>query len=163
MLCSLPVSADIATLGWMAGCWSQDGAEPGSVEQWTMPAGGTMLGMSRTVSDGETFFFEYLRIVENQLGWTGLIASPYGEDATRFEMTAISPDEVVFENAEHDFPQRISYRSVTKDKLLGRIEGLVDGDAKVAEFPMTRIDCENPGRPKPPADRGLNQTARKLP
>ena len=40
----LSAHADVADLQWLAGCWSQDGREAGSVEQWTAPAGGTMLG-----------------------------------------------------------------------------------------------------------------------
>ena len=59
----LSARADVADLRWLAGCWSQDGREAGSVEQWTAPAGGTMLGMSRTVSGGKTVAFEHLRIV----------------------------------------------------------------------------------------------------
>lgn len=40
----LSAHADVADLQWLAGCWSQDGREAGLVEQWTAPAGGTMLG-----------------------------------------------------------------------------------------------------------------------
>jgi hypothetical protein len=51
-------------------------------------------------------------------------------------------NEVVFENPEHDFPQRIIYRLIANGKLLGRIEGVVDGTERSADFPMTRSDCE---------------------
>ena len=49
---------DLDRLGWLAGCWesvSSAVAEPGSVEQWMPIAGGTMLGMSRTVRNGQTY------------------------------------------------------------------------------------------------------------
>ncbi len=134
--------ADVADLQWLAGCWSQDGQEAGSVEQWTAPAGGTMLGMNRTVSGGKTVAFEYLRIVEEEGGWIVLIASPSGQETARFNMVSMSENDVVFENKEHDFPQRIIYRLVASGKLLGRIEGVIDGAERSADFPMTRADCE---------------------
>lgn len=137
----LSARADIADLQWLAGCWSQDGREAGSVEQWTAPAGGTMLGMSRTVSGGKTVAFEYLRIVEEEGGWLVLIASPSGQETARFRMVSMSEYDVVFENTEHDFPQRIIYRLVASGKLLGRIEGIVDGAERDADFPMTRTNC----------------------
>ncbi len=106
-----------------------------------------MLGMSRTVSGGKTVAFEYLRIVEQEDGWIGLIASPSGQETARFRMVSISENDVVFENKEHDFPQRIVYRLIGNGKLLGRIEGIVDGAERGADFPMTRTNCGNRNNP----------------
>ncbi|MCB1009826.1 MAG: hypothetical protein KDB94_13155, partial [Acidobacteria bacterium] len=49
-----PPPARVEALAWLAGCWAPDGGESGSVEQWTAPAGGTMLGLSRTIRNGTT-------------------------------------------------------------------------------------------------------------
>lgn len=138
-----PARADISTLNWMAGCWSPDGKQPGSVEQWTAPAGGSMLGVARTVSDGKTVFFEFLRIVEQEDGRLELFATPFGQETIRFAMTAFGSQEVAFENPEHDFPQRILYRLAADGKLLGRIEGTVNGEPRTVDFPMTKTACAN--------------------
>ncbi len=106
-----------------------------------------MLGMSRTVSGGKTVAFEYLRIIEEENGWISLIASPSGQETARFRMVSMSANDVVFENPEHDFPQRIIYRLTDDGKLLGRIEGVVDGTERVADFPMTRTNCGNRNDP----------------
>jgi len=143
----LSARADIPDLKWLAGCWSQDGREAGSVEQWTAPAGGTMLGMNRIVSGGKTVAFEFLRIIEEEDGWIGLIASPSGQETARFRMVNMGANEVVFENPEHDFPQRIIYRLIGTGKLLGRIEGVVDGEEQSADFPMTRMKCDSGHEP----------------
>jgi hypothetical protein len=142
LLAACQARADVAALGWLAGCWAQDGQEPGSLEQWTAPAGGTMFGISRTVKNGRTIFFEFLRIVEEDDGWTGLIAAPSGQETARFKMTVFGPREVAFENPAHDFPQRISYRLIAAGKLLGRIEGTDAGKPRSADFPMTAIACD---------------------
>jgi len=144
----LSAHADIADLRWMAGCWSQDGQESGSVEQWTAPAGGTMLGMSRMVSGGKTVAFEFLRITEDEDGWIWLVASPSGQETARFKLVNMSANEVIFENPDHDFPQRIIYRLDSDGNLVGRIEGEVNGTARAADFPMTRTKCGSEDEPE---------------
>ena len=39
----------LAPVAWISGCWIAEGKEHGSGEMWLAPAGGTMLGVSRTV------------------------------------------------------------------------------------------------------------------
>jgi len=101
-----------------------------------------MLGMSRTVRNGKTVFFEYLRIVEEDDGWIGLIASPAGQETARFRMSDSGPQHVTFENPDHDFPQVIGYRLAADGHLLGRITGTVDGETRTVDFPMSRIACQ---------------------
>ena len=48
---------------------------------------------------------------------------------------------VVFENASHDFPQRISYRKRGADSLIARTEGTVRGQPRAFEFAYTRTPC----------------------
>src|SRR3970040_657967 len=54
----------IARLSWLAGCWERAAGERQVEEQWMRPRGGTMLGMSRTVTGGRTSEFEHMRIRE---------------------------------------------------------------------------------------------------
>ena len=107
-----------------------------------------MLGLNRIVKDGKTVSFEFLRIVAEEDGWTGLVASPSGQGTARFRMISMSANEVVFENPDHDFPQRITYRLHGDGKLLGRIEGTVNGKERADDFPMTRTTCLNEDEPE---------------
>jgi Protein of unknown function (DUF2442) len=55
-----------------------------------------------------------------------------------------SPErEVVFENLEHDFPQRVIYKLDGDGVLRASIEGLQKGQLKTIEFPMRKVDCES--------------------
>ena len=137
-------AADIDRLGWLAGCWAYDGAEPGSGEHWTGPAGGTMFATSRTIRNGKTIAFEYLRIEEDSTGRLQLVASPSGQATTTFSLLRLEDGEVAFENPQHDFPQRIIYKLDGADRLLGRIEGDRDGKISRVEFPMSRVACDPP-------------------
>ena len=141
----LPLAALPATIGdlaWLSGCWAAVDQDVGSTEQWMPPAGGTMLGVSRSVRDGKTLAFEFIRIVEQDDGKLVFIASPSGQNTASFSMTSIKVGEVIFENPDHDFPQRIIYRLISEWDLLGRIEGTIDGTERAVDFPMKKIDCE---------------------
>lgn len=134
-------AAEIDDVSWLSGCWASDGGEPGSGEQWTSPAGGSMLAISRTVRNNKTTAFEFVRIIETEDGSLLYIALPSGQTLTTFVMISISADEVVFENPDHDFPQRVAYQRPSVDTLVGRIEGEINGQLRRIEFPMTAIDC----------------------
>ncbi len=133
-------------LDWLAGCWEHE--EPGfrRDEQWMEPSGGTMIGMSRSVAGGRTVEHEYLRI-EDRDGILAYIASPSGQAEATFLQAELTDSTVVFEAPEHDFPQRIIYRLLALDRLLGRIEGVVDGVARSADFPFRRIPCQEESQP----------------
>lgn len=142
-----PESAQIGDLVWLAGCWAATGGEAGSGEQWTWPAGGTMLGTSRTIRAGKTVAWEFLRIAQRADGGLDYISIPSGQNQTAFKLLRSAPQEVVFENPAHDFPQRIIYR-VDGDQLQARIEGERDGSLKGVDFPMRRVPCDRPMQKK---------------
>ena len=132
----------IENLAWLAGCWAYDGREPGSVEHWLVPAGGAMLAVSRVVRGGRMVSYEFLRIEETADGSLRLIAAPVGQAVTAFALADIGTHAVTFENPEHDFPQRISYRLADGGRLVARAEATSDGETVGIDFPMTRIDCQ---------------------
>ena len=121
-------------VGFMSGSWSTQASRSGTrvEEHWTPASGGSMLGISRTIREGETVFYEYMRIERTAEGLV-YIASPGGRAQTRFRMVESGRGRVVFENREHDFPQRIMYRR-THDGLHARIEGLQRGQERREEW-----------------------------
>ena len=131
-------------LKWLAGCWASVGGETGSGEQWSLPAGGTLLGVSRTVHDGKTVAHEFMQIRTTEAGEIELIAQPSGQAGGSFPMRSLSADEVVFENPAHDFPQRVIYHLKSPGNIEARIEGHVEDVARTVNFPLQRIDCESP-------------------
>lgn len=139
----------VDSLAWLAGCWEYEGQEPGSGEHWMPPAGGVLLGVSRTVRAGRSTLHEFVRIATAEGGGLEYVAQPSGQAETHFRLTSLSANEVVFENPEHAFPQRITYRLVQNGRLHARIEGTQNGEARAVDFPMSRTPCEG----QPPAHR----------
>jgi hypothetical protein len=127
-------------LPWLLGCWSSTDSEPVETERW-IASGNSLNGTREVVKNGATVIIERMTIRRDATGTVVFTATPSGQAEASFYMVKIGADEVVFENREHDFPQRIIYRLLPGFNLLGRIEGVVDGQAKAVDFPMTRADC----------------------
>ena len=121
-------SFKIEDLAWISGDWETAPGRMQIDEHWTKVAGGSMIGMSRTVAGGKTVFFEYLRI-ETRGPDIYYVAHPKARTpGTDFKLARLTAQEAVFENPAHDFPKRIIYRKNPDGSLTARIEG--DGTEK---------------------------------
>ncbi len=132
--------ATAAQLAWLAGCWAYVDAEPGSGEMWMPPAGGVLLATARTLRGGRLVSYEFQRIAESEAG-LAFHASPSGQPEVRFPLKSLSANEVVFENLENDFPQRVIYRLAQTGDISARIEGAKADPTRALDFTMTRTSC----------------------
>lgn len=122
---------------WLAGHWRVEADGSVTDEVWLAPAQGIMTGMSRT-HGGNKPFFEFVRI-EQRGDVLVYIAQPRGGAATEFRAIRVDADSVTFENATHDFPQRVVYERRGSDGLAARIEGRVDGKARSERWDYRRV------------------------
>lgn len=135
--------AAVASLAWLAGCWNSENAEPGSGEQWMPLAGNSLLGLSRTIRGGNTVAYEFMRMAPAADGKLTFFAQPSGKPAASFAVLSLEAHAVVFENLEHPFPQRISYRFEPPAKLHASIEGTRNGTSRRIDYPMVRVSCDS--------------------
>jgi hypothetical protein len=143
LACAEDRAFKINDLAWLKGCWSSNRNDLAITEHWLKPAGGTMLGISRTVGEGRTLEFEFMQIRQDANGEILFVAKPSGQPEATFKLIKGSDREVIFENPQHDFPQRVIYRLQSDGSLLGRIEGVSKGKEKSVDFPMTRTRCDD--------------------
>jgi hypothetical protein len=106
-LTAAPAFADSPDLGWLAGHWRSETDRRVTEEIWTAPEGGIMLGVGRTIRDGRAVGFEFLYITTG--ADAAYFAQPGGRPPVRFALVAQDGESAVFENPDHDFPQRIEY------------------------------------------------------
>ena len=68
-------------------------------------------------------------------------ARPSGQEPAEFESIAVTDSSITFENAAHDFPQRVIYRRLGADSLVARVEGTRGGRVRGTDFPYRRAAC----------------------
>ena len=138
---SKSTDADLARLRWLAGCWEMKNGHSTTIEMWMPPAGGMMLGASRTVAGDRVVEFEQVRLTLNgeRLVYTAI---PSGQSEAEFTATSLTDRGFTVENPAHDFPQRIIYRRQGADSLVARIEGPGSNGTKGFDYAMARVSCE---------------------
>lgn len=135
-----PDYATMGRLAWMVGCWqSADGANQ---ETWGAPNAGVMFGGATTTRNGELAFFEQTRIMLNSQPAT-YVASPNGARPVTFVENPEVPGledfpQVVFDNPQNEYPQRITYRSPGRDLLAATVSQL-DG-SRATQYSWSRCD-----------------------
>lgn len=126
------LAVSLTDLSWMAGHWggTADGVQ--MEEVWLAPRGTAMLSLHRDVRPGGKTWFEFARIASTPDGIV-FFAQPGGKPETPFKLVESTKQRVVFQNLEHDFPQRIIYWR-KGDQLCARVEGRVDGKDESEEW-----------------------------
>ncbi|MEM1196031.1 MAG: DUF6265 family protein [Pseudomonadota bacterium] len=127
---------------WLEGCWNE--AEGDTREVWDAGYDGLLFGRSTTVKERELKLFEDLRI-ERRGKVLIFSASPNGALPAEFIGVRQTPVSITFENAAHDFPQRIHYE-VKPDGISAAISD-IEGK-QWAIFEMSA--CAEPYRVKLP-------------
>ncbi len=149
MSAGLRAQEPLSELTWLAGCWVAGSGESRTEELWTTPAGGLLLGVSRTLRPDRSPAFEYLRI-ESDDGGPVYRASPGGRPPTSFRIVAVGSEGFRAELPEHDFPRAIEYRRIGADSLIAHVYGEIGGDAEPAfSLPFARGLCPGVGSGAP--------------
>jgi len=130
----------IDRLAWLQGCWETSSPQRTIEEQWTSPLAGSMIGMGRTVRAGKLVEYEFV-IIREQSDRLAYEAHPSGQPSAVFLSNTATDEMVVFENPEHDFPQKVGYQRMGADSLLAWIEGNDKGKPRRIEFAYRRATC----------------------
>jgi hypothetical protein len=132
--------AGIERAAWLQGCWKMVSPERVVEEQWMAPGGNSMLGLGRTVRAGRLVEYE-LVVLREQGDRLAYEAHPSGQEPAVFLSRDLTDRSVVFENLDHDFPQRVGYQQSDPNSLLAWIEGVQKGQLRRIEFPYRRAAC----------------------
>lgn len=116
----------LAGLEWMLGDWLSVTNSTAFREHWERHPDGHFTGYAESgPSDGkEVSMHETLTLVQRD-GRVQYVADvAHNEHPVAFGMVSCDEGAVVFENADHDFPQRIAYRRLDSDHINAHISDL---------------------------------------
>jgi hypothetical protein len=140
---STALTAQTSALKWMTGCWERRANNLVVTEQWSFPRAKMMFGAGQTTRGDSTIEYEHTRIFERD-GKLVYSAQPSGQAPAEFIADSVSGFSVIFSNPAHDFPQRVIYRRLGADSLLGRIGGIRGGQTRGVDFSYRRVSCTEP-------------------
>jgi hypothetical protein len=136
-------ASSVESAGWLAGCWKA-GSPSGLTtfeEQWMVPRGGMMVGMSRTVRDGAARGYELAIIRVGDEGRLVYHAEPSGQPPADFPARLVEEGRLEFVNTEHDFPQKIIYSQPASDVIHAAVFGRATDTEPAFMIRYRRVKC----------------------
>ena len=128
-----------AILKLFPGKWKMETDKADIYEEWKVVNETELVGKSYSVDNGVKAISEILYLKKFGDQWA-YVAVPEGQNIALFALVEFTPKKFIFENKEHDFPNRISYEFHKGGKLTAAIEGEVDGEFKRIEFSFMLIE-----------------------
>jgi hypothetical protein len=129
-----------ARFGWLLGTWLQSSPQGDLYETWILKSDSEFFGHGYLLLKGDTLFSERIRLVARGKNTLYIPVVSDQNAGLPVEFTLVSSDRriFIFENKEHDFPQRIIYRNPEPDSLCARIEGMANGSYRSEDFRMSK-------------------------
>ena len=134
-------SNPISHAKWLIGSWKNQSAKTVDIETWKKLNDSTFIGRSYSLTGADTVSSEHIRLEQHKgkLYYIPTVKNQNGGKAVTFTLTSSNNKHLVFENPEHDFPQKITYTLITNDSLVAEISGTKKGRQKAIQFPMKRV------------------------
>lgn len=132
---------DLKKVVWLIGTWENKTSKGILYETWTKISDKEFLEKSYLLRGKDTVILETVRLVQEQntLFYIPTVKNQNDNLPVRFALKTISDRQIVFENAQHDFPQVISYTKIHADALVAEISGIKNGKERKETFPMKRV------------------------
>lgn len=139
--CIIPAPPVIERATWLIGEWADVFDEGKIIETWERTGDSTLSGKSYTIISGDTVFSESIVLQQRgeDLFYMPAVSDQNEGKPVEFKLTIFTDSTLVFENPEHNFPQKISYINYGGDSLLAEISGLREGKVASEKFPMKRV------------------------
>ncbi len=141
--CKAQVGND-TTFNWLIGKWEAQTKEGKFFEYWSK-ANCMLEARAGELVKKDTVFKEYLSLTKIKNYWCYIPV--VGKQAPiAFTLKEILPADkagknwmFIFENREHDFPQRIIYEYISLDHFKAKVEGILHDQEMKEEYDLKRI------------------------
>ena len=145
--CDLPEEEDFEAeeneYAWLEGKWEARTQGGVMKEEWEMVNDTQLVGKGEFNHMGRTIFTETLRLIKDGDDTKYIVNIPTqnrGEDVI-YVLDRSNKEELAFENIEHDFPRRISYKQ-QGDTLVVELSGVRNGNPQAEILKFTKVKEE---------------------
>jgi hypothetical protein len=137
---SFAQSVTISKSHWLIGKWENQTSRGKMIEDWSFINDSTLGANSYMITATDSTSLESVRLVKEDqaIYYIPTVKGQNNDLPVKFKLTSVSASEMVFENPDHDFPQKITYTLISENSLLAEISGIVNGQMRSRKFPMTR-------------------------
>ncbi|MCU0289432.1 MAG: DUF6265 family protein [Acidobacteria bacterium] len=126
---------------WLLGAWAGNTGEGEFFEIWTRTNDSVFSAESYLIVGQDTVFSETISLesINGDLYYRVMTSNQNEGRTVAFKLISSLDGEFIFENKDHDFPQRIIYKHLIPDQLHARIEGLMNGEPAHEDFHLKKM------------------------
>jgi hypothetical protein len=127
-------------LSAVIGSWKMEKGNGTWFEEWKRSNNEELSGKAYKISNGVTTPLENVRVYlsDGKIVYAPTTAGQNQDKEVSFPLKEIRDGQFIFENREHDFPQRIMYHVVGNNILEAYIEGELNGKTRHVDFKYVR-------------------------
>lgn len=127
---------------WLLGKWENKSKNGNLSETWTKLNDSVYHGQSYFIKSKDTLHSESIQLIitgEN-LFYISIINGQNNDKAIVFKYKDTIEKILPFENNKYDYPQKISYKQITKDSLAIEISGFQEGKPSFNNYSLKRAN-----------------------
>lgn len=127
-------------LAWLEGNWERKTSRGSMHENWQRLNDSTLQGVSYVLRGVDTVSYEsiVLQSRANDIQYMPTVRNQNAGEVVYFTLKPLTSDTFIFENLQHDFPQRILYWQQHPDSLHAAVEGIQRGKLRRELFIMAK-------------------------
>jgi hypothetical protein len=128
----------ISDFSWLEGKWVGSTNGLNLFEVWLPAKDFTLKGIAGGHRGADTVFFETIKIEQRGADFFYVARRVNNKQPVDFKFVGYKKDSIVFENSNHDFPQRIVYFRLSDNAFYACIDGMDAGKYSRIEFPYQK-------------------------
>lgn len=125
---------------WLLGQWKNTSEEGIIAENWSQANDSTLIATSFYIKEEDTLHFEniILKEKEGELVYETTIKGQNNDKPILFPVISETENELIFENLQNDYPQKIKYQRNSKSGITISISGTQAKKIVSEQFKMTK-------------------------
>lgn len=133
---------DFSILQGLTGTWKMETAKGIIYENWKGVESHKLMGKSFKLKNTDTIVLERVELTykNGEIFYIPTVTNQNNQQPVPFQLISTSNKKFVFENKEHDYPQRVIYHLLSADSVHARIEGTKNGKELSSDFFYSRSE-----------------------
>jgi hypothetical protein len=125
---------------WLLGKWENKSDEGNLLEIWTKTNDSIYIGESYFIKEKDTLHSEKIQLKQKgeDLFYIPTVKGQNNDKPVTFIFKDTIGKKLVFENPKHDYPQKIIYSQLSKDRMIILISGIQQGKVSSIKYSLKK-------------------------
>ena len=132
----------IAGKDWLLGKWGNKSNEGNILETWTKVNDSLFIGESFFIKEKDTLHSEKIELRQQgeELFYIATVAGQNNDKAVTFKQNVEITTQVVFKNPTNDYPKKIIYSQISKDRMIIHISGIQQKKSSSSKYSLKKTN-----------------------